>query len=125
MTRQAELRPGEGVLQPGDRGAALYCRRRRRKSPKLGWDLFRGAGEGPPERRKRIGPQPQKNQAAGGQQDHEDRKGRRVGMKPVEARAAQRRTNADTERKNPKHGPIEFPDRSLRWLASRYRDIRP
>src|SRR6516162_8186771 len=84
------------------------CSRRRRKSPKLGWDLFRGAGQGPPERGKRIGPQPQKNQATGSQQDHEDRKGRRIGMKPVEARPAQRRTNADTERKNPKHGPIEF-----------------
>jgi len=108
MTRQAELRPGEGVLQPGDRGAALYCRRRLRKSPKLGWDLFHGAGQGPAQRRKRIGPQPQKNQATGSQQDHGDRKGRRIGMKPVEARPAQRRTNADTERKNPKHGPIEF-----------------
>src|SRR6516164_23543 len=70
--------------------------------------LFRGARQRLPQRRKRIGPQTKEDQTANGQHDHEYGKGRRVGMKPVEACAAQRRPDADTQRENSKYRSVEF-----------------
>src|SRR6516225_3619113 len=70
--------------------------------------LFRSTGDGLPQRRKGIGPQPKEDQTTHGEQDHEEGEGRGVGMKPVKARAAQCRPDADTKRKNPKHRAIEF-----------------
>ena len=70
--------------------------------------LFTSAGQGLSQRREGIGPKPQEDQAADGQHDLEYQEGRGIGMKPIEACSAQRWPDADTERKNPKHGPVEF-----------------